>query len=44
MNELEEFIYNQIIEAQKKFKKEALARVLTEIISDKINKLWQEKN
>jgi hypothetical protein len=38
MTELQQFIYNQVIEAQKRFKKEALARVLTEIIYDRIEK------
>lgn len=35
MNNEERFIYKTIIEAQKRFKWDALARVVTEIISEK---------
>jgi hypothetical protein len=34
MNKDEEFIYNVILNAQKRFKKDALARVVTDIISE----------
>lgn len=43
MTEQEEFIYNTIIQAQKRFKKDWLARVVTEIITTKYDLLIKLK-